>query len=62
MGAKGSENTNAADKDAEHTIHAEVSENDATKPVEERKVMIEKSSNTGYKEDNIYFSSSVHFI
>jgi hypothetical protein len=32
MSAKGSENTNAADKDAEHTVPSEVSENDTTKP------------------------------
>ncbi|MFL6392064.1 MAG: hypothetical protein ACJ71E_08455, partial [Nitrososphaeraceae archaeon] len=52
MSAKGSENTNAADKDAEHIVPAEVSENDSTKPVEETKVVNEESSNTGYRENS----------
>jgi hypothetical protein len=52
MSAKGSENTNAADKDAEHIVPAEVSENDSTKPVDETKVVIEESSNTEYRENS----------
>jgi hypothetical protein len=52
MSAKGSENTNAADKDSEHTVPAEVSENDSTKPVDETKVVIEESSNTEYRENS----------
>jgi hypothetical protein len=52
MNAKGSENTNATDKDAEHTVPAEVSENDSTKPVKETKVVNVESSNTGYRENS----------